>query len=98
VLRNEGGNRNAWIGLDLRGTKSNRDAIGAKVRLTSESGRIQYQMVTTTAGYQSAQDRRLFFGLGQEKAVRKIEIVWPCGTKQTIENPTIRKILTIVEN
>lgn len=97
VLRNEGGNQNGWIGLDLRGTKSNRDGIGAKVKLTSESGRIQYGMVTTTASYQSAQDKRLFFGIGQETAIRKIEITWPSGTKQVIENPSIRKILTIAE-
>ncbi|HEY3938366.1 MAG TPA: CRTAC1 family protein [Bryobacteraceae bacterium] len=97
VLRNEGGNRNGWVGLDLHGTKSNRDAIGAKVRLVSESGKVQYGVVTTTASYQSAQDKRLFFGIGQEKAVRSIEIMWPSGTKQTIENPPIRKILTVTE-
>jgi enediyne biosynthesis protein E4 len=97
VLRNDGGNRNAWIGLVLRGTRSNRDGIGAKVKLTAASGKVQYGMVTTTASYQSAQDKRLFFGIGQENAVRSIEIAWPSGTKQLIGNPPIRKILTITE-
>ncbi|HEY2385127.1 MAG TPA: CRTAC1 family protein [Terriglobia bacterium] len=97
VLRNEGGNQNGWIGLDLRGTRSNRDAIGAKVKLISESGRVQHGTVTTTASYQSAQDKRLFFGIGREKAVRRIEIAWPSGTKQMLENPPIRKILTVTE-
>jgi hypothetical protein len=97
VLRNEGGNQNGWIGLDLRGTRSNRDAIGAKVKLVSESGRVQHGTVTTTASYQSAQDKRLFFGIGPEKAVRRIEIAWPNGTKQMLENPPIRKILTVRE-
>jgi len=97
VLRNEGGNQNAWIGLDLHGTKSNRDAIGAKVKLTSGAGRVQYGVVTTTASYQSAQDKRLFFGIGQEKTIRGIEITWPSGTKQTIENPPTRKILSVTE-
>lgn len=97
VLRNEGGNHNAWIGLDLRGTKSNRDAIGAKVTLTSQSGAVQYAMVTTTASYQSAQDKRLFFGLGSDQGVRSIVIAWPSGVKQTIENPAIQKILTVTE-
>jgi hypothetical protein len=97
VLRNDGGNRNAWIGLNLHGTRSNRDGIGAKVKLTTESGRVQYGMVTTTASYQSAQDKRLFFGLGSEKAIRKIEIAWPSGTKQVVENPPVRKILDITE-
>jgi hypothetical protein len=97
VLRNEGGNQNGWIGLNLRGTKSNRDAIGATVKLTSASGRVQHGMVTITASYQSAQDKRLFFGIGQENAVRKIEIAWPSGTKQLVENPPVRKILDITE-
>jgi hypothetical protein len=97
VLRNDGGNQNTWIGLDLRGTKSNRDAIGAKVKLTSESGRIQYAMVTTTASYQSAQDKRLIFGIGQEQSVRSIDITWPSGIKQKIENPQVRKMLTVIE-
>jgi hypothetical protein len=97
VLRNDGGNQNGWVGLDLHGTKSNRDAIGAKAKLVSEAGRVQYGAVTTTASYQSAQDRRLFFGIGQEKAVRSIEITWPSGKKQIFENPPIRKILTVME-
>lgn len=97
VLRNDGGNQNNWITLDLRGTKSNRDAIGAKVKLTTEAGKVQYGMVTTTASYQSAQDRRLYFGVGQEKGIRTIEITWPSGKKQTIGNPAPRKILTITE-
>ncbi len=97
VLRNDGGNRNNWIGLNLRGTRSNRDGIGAEVRLTSESGKVQYGMVTTTASYQSAQDKRLYFGIGQEKAIRSIEIAWPSSTKQTIVSPPIRKELEITE-
>jgi enediyne biosynthesis protein E4 len=54
-------------------------------------------MVTTTASYQSAQDRRLYFGVGQEKSIRKIEIAWPSGAKQSIENPPLRKILPVTE-
>ncbi|MBV8867433.1 MAG: CRTAC1 family protein [Acidobacteriaceae bacterium] len=97
ILRNEGGDANGWIGLDLRGTRSNRDGIGAKVKLTSASGKVQYGMTTTTASYQSAQDRRLYFGVGQEKSIREIEIAWPSGTKQLIENPPLRKILPVTE-
>lgn len=97
VLRNDGGNRNNWIGLNLRGTRSNRDGIGAEVKLISESGKMQYGMVTTTASYQSAQDKRLYFGIGQEKVIRKIEIAWPSGAKQVVANPPVRKIVTITE-
>lgn len=97
VLRNEGGDANGWIGLKLRGTRSNRDGIGAHVKLTSASGRVQYGMVTTTASYQSAQDKRLYFGLGAETGVRNIAISWPSGKKQVIANPGTRKILDITE-
>ncbi len=97
ILKNEGGNQNAWVGLNLRGTRSNRDGIGARVKLTSESGRVQYGLVTATASYQSAQDKRFYFGLGQEKSIRKIEIAWPSGTKQVLQNPPVRRILQITE-
>lgn len=97
VLRNDGGNRNAWIGLALRGTRSNRDGIGAEIKLTSAAGKVQYGMVTTTASYQSAQDKRIYFGIGAETAIRKIEIRWPSGTEQVLENPPLRKILAVTE-
>jgi enediyne biosynthesis protein E4 len=97
LLRNDGGNENNWLALDLRGTKSNRDGIGARIKLTAESGRVQYGMATATASYQSAQDRRVFFGLGQEKAVREIEISWPSGVKQVLVHPEMRKVLAVAE-
>ena len=97
VLRNEGGNKNSWIGLDLQGVTANRDGIGASVKLTAASGRVQYASVTTAGSYQSAQDKRVFFGLGQEAGVRSVEIQWPGGKKQLVENPAIRKINRVVE-
>jgi len=97
VLRNDGGNANAWIGLNLHGTRSNRDGIGAEVKLTSASGHVEYGMVTTAASYQSAQDKRLYFGLGREGSVRSVEIKWPGGKKQVIENPALRKIVEVTE-
>jgi hypothetical protein len=97
VLRNEGGNKNGWIELELEGTRSNRDGIGAQIKLTSESGKMQYGIATTTASYQSAQDRRVFFGLGEEKSIRSIEITWPSGVKQVLQHPAMRKILQVKE-
>jgi enediyne biosynthesis protein E4 len=97
ILRNDGGSRNNWITLGLRGTKSNRDAIGARVKLTANSGKVQYGMVTTTGSYQSAFDKRLYFGLGQEKGVRSLEIIWPSGAQQRVEKPPINKLLAIIE-
>ena len=71
LLRNQGGNRNHWIALDLRGVKSNRDALGAQVRLTTGEGKVQYASVFTAGSYLSASDRRVHFGLGQEQASAK---------------------------
>jgi tetratricopeptide (TPR) repeat protein len=96
-LRNEGGNRNHWIALDLRGTKSNRDAIGAQLRLTSGQGKVQYAMVSTAGSYLSASDRRVHFGLGQEQSIREIQIKWPSGIEQRVAGPKPDQILKITE-
>ena len=95
LLRNDGGNANNWIGLDLRGSKDNRDGLGATVKLVSASGRVQYSQATTAGSYQSANDRRVFFGLGKEGAIRSVEIQWPSGVKQLVSNVPLKKI-TIV--
>ena len=97
VLRNDGGNANNWIGFDLRGTRSNRDGIGATVKLTSAAGHVQYGLASTAGSYQSAQDRRVYFGIGDEKWVQKAEIAWPSGIRQTVNNPRIKSILTVSE-
>jgi hypothetical protein len=97
ILRNEGGNKNTWIGLDLRGTKSNRDGIGARIALTSESGKVQYYQVTSESSYQSANDRRVFIGIGKEKKIKEIRISWPSGTQQVLTNPEPRQILKVEE-
>lgn len=97
ILRNDGGNTNNWIALDLRGVKDNRDGIGAVVKLTTGSGKSQVNQASTAGSYQSAQDRRVFFGIGQEKSIRSIEIHWPSGAAQTLSNPMPRKILTVTQ-
>jgi hypothetical protein len=97
LLRNDGGNGNSWIGLDLRGTRSNRDGIGAAVELISESGTAQYRMATTTGSYLSANDRRVFFGIGSERAIKQVRIRWPSGIVQVILNPKPGQILKIEE-
>jgi tetratricopeptide (TPR) repeat protein len=97
LLRNQGGNGNHWIALDLQGTRSNRDAIGAKIRLTSAGGKVQYGTVSPAGSYLSSNDRRVYFGLGTETAVREISVTWPGGMSQTIENPKPDQILKIAE-
>lgn len=97
-IRNEGGSRNNWIAVELRGVKSNRMGIGARVKLTSESGKVQYNMVSTTASYLSANDHRVFFGLGAEKKIKEIEVAWPGGHKQIVVEPRNNELLKIEES
>jgi enediyne biosynthesis protein E4 len=97
VIRNDGGNRNHWIGLELQGKKSNRDGIGARVKLVLGSGKLQYNLATTTASYLSAIDRRVLFGLGTETKIKELEILWPSGAKQLVSNPAIDQYAKVVE-
>lgn len=96
-LLNEGGNRNAWIGLRLKGKKSNRDGIGSKVTVTGSNGEVQHFMVTTSASYQSAQDRRLYAGLGNDTGVEQVRITWPSGITQKLAKPRLRTLITVEE-
>jgi hypothetical protein len=77
--------QNHWITLELEGTKSNRDAIGAEIKIVTAKG-AQYAMVSTTGSYLSASDKRVHFGLGAESIVQSIEIRWPSGIVQTLAN------------
>lgn len=90
----EGGH---WLALALEGTASNRDGIGARVRLVEESGRIQYNQATTAVGYASSSDSRVHFGLGTSAGASAVEITWPSGTVQTLEKPEIDTTLTVTE-
>lgn len=96
-IRNEGGNRNHWIGIKLRGTRSNRDGIGAKITVTRLDGKKQYNHVTTTAGYLSAHDARVLFGLDKEASIKQIRIEWPGGIVQEIINPKVDQFLQVEE-
>jgi enediyne biosynthesis protein E4 len=86
VLRNEGGNRQQWLGIRLEGTRSNRDGIGSRVKVSSGSARAQYFTVTTAVGYLSASEKRLTVGLGADTSATRVEIRWPSGAVQTFEN------------
>ena len=96
VLRNETPVHNHWITLTLVGTKSNRDAIGAQVKITTASG-SQYATVTTASSYQSSSDKRLHFGLGGDTSVAQLEIRWPSGTRQILSDLKADQFMTITE-
>ncbi|HUL77185.1 MAG TPA: CRTAC1 family protein [Vicinamibacteria bacterium] len=97
ILLNSGDNKNHWLWLDLVGGRSNRDAIGAKVKITTATGRTLYNHVTVSSGFMSSSDKRLHFGLGGDSAVRSIEIRWPSGRTQTLEGIGVDRVLRVVE-
>jgi hypothetical protein len=84
LLRNDGGNRNHWLSVRLAGTKSNRDGIGAVVRVESAGGK-QWNMVRSGSSYCSQSDLALTFGLGAD-ASANVEVKWPSGAKQQFKN------------
>jgi hypothetical protein len=83
VLRNEGP-KGHWLKLRLEGRRSNRDGIGAEVRLVTASGALRHATARTAGSYLSSSDRRVHFGLGSEGEARSIEIRWPSGIVQRL--------------
>jgi hypothetical protein len=97
ILINSGGNGNHWLIVDPIGRVSNRDAIGAQIKVTTASGRTLYNHVTTSVGFMSSSDKRVHFGLGQENAIKSVEIRWPRGAVQVLENVPVDRVLKIDE-
>lgn len=96
ILRNQG-NGNHWLLVNLIGAVSNRDGIGAKLRLVTEDGSEQFAFVSTAGSYLSASDKRVHFGLGLSKKIKLLEINWPSGKVQPLESITADQILTVHE-
>jgi hypothetical protein len=96
ILRNETPTQNHWLTLKLVGHRSNRDAIGAEVKLTTSKG-IQLETVTTASSYLSSSDKRVHFGLGADRVAEKIEIHWPSGITQTLTNVPADRIMQVDE-
>ncbi len=97
ILRNVSDRQQHWFEVLLTGRRSNRDAIGALVRVTSASGKVQYNHVTTAVGYASSSSRRVHFGLGAEGGINSVEIRWPSGAIQKLEHPKVDQCLRITE-
>lgn len=97
LLRNTTAGSGAWIGLQLEGTRSNRDAIGAKV-VVSAGGRKLVRWITGGGSYLSSHDKRLIFGLGQDPPERiSAEVHWPGGEVQTIPGLAVKQYHKIAE-
>ncbi len=96
LLVNQVHNDNHWIAVQTRGVKSNRDGIGAKIRVKA-GNRILVNEVRSGSSYLSSSDRRVHFGLGPVTKIDWIEIRWPSGLKELSENPSVDRILTLTE-
>ena len=96
ILRNETDSNNHWLTLNLVGHKSNRDGIGAAVKIATSRG-TQMATVTTAGSYLSSCDKRVHFGLGSNKKASRVEIRWPSGTVQIILDVSADQILRVDE-
>jgi hypothetical protein len=96
VIHNETKTDNHWLTLELIGHKSNRDAIGAVVKIVTSKG-LQWATVTTASSYLSASDKRLHFGLGADAGVQSLEVRWPSGIRQTLKDVHGDQFLKIEE-
>ena len=96
LLRNDGGNTNNWLTVQLVGTKSNRDGIGASLKLTS-GGFVQVEQAKGGMSYMSASDPRIHFGLGKRAKVASLEITWPSGQIDRLTNVAMNQIITVKE-
>ena len=98
LILSNNGTKNNWLGIRLTGTKSNQQGIGARIVVIDSHDRKQIFDVSTAGSYLSANDPRIVVGLGNAQSVKRIEISWLSGQKQTIANPEINRYTTIKEN
>jgi len=96
ILMNKTATKNHWLTIELVGHKSNRDGIGAEVRVTDSRG-MQVVTVSTAGGYLSSNDKRAHFGLGGDAAAKAVEVHWPSGIVQRLENVRANQILKVDE-
>ncbi len=92
------GDGNHWLTVDVVGTRSNHDGIGAQLHIVTADKKEQYGLVSSAGSYLSASDKRVHFGLGQNTFVKLLEIQWPSGIKQTLANVKADQVLVVHEN
>jgi hypothetical protein len=93
---NESPNSNHWLELKLQGVKSNRDGIGARIKVVTKGG-VQFNEMSTAAGYASSSAGPVHFGLGQEASAQVVEIRWPSGAVTSLRNVAGDRVLTVRE-
>jgi hypothetical protein len=97
LLYNTSADNNHWLLIETVGVKSNRDGIGTQIKITTLSGTVQYNQVSTAGSYASSSDKRVHFGLGHDKLVKEIELRWPSGTVQILRDVKADQILHVTE-
>jgi len=97
ILLNRSAEKNHWLLVKLVGTRSNRDGLGARLKATLAGGSALYNHATTSTGLSASSDPRVHFGLGAAQRVEKLEITWPSGIRQTLDNVPANQILTVQE-
>lgn len=93
---NDSPSGNHWLEFALQGTKSNRDGIGTKIKVTA-GGKTQYNHMTTASGYASSSAGPVHFGLGDAKVADEVEIRWPSGIVQTLKNVAADQVVAVKE-
>jgi hypothetical protein len=96
VIRNMTPTKNHWLCLELVGHKSNRDAVGAVIKLSTSKG-SQWWTVSTSGSYLSASDKRAHFGLGIDSEAKSIQISWPSGIRQDLHDVKGDQVLRVDE-
>ena len=97
LFRNEGGNRNHWLEVRLIGTRSNRDGIGAKVKIVA-NGALQTDEAKGGTSYQAAHDPRLHFGLGKATRISLLNVSWPSGAVTKLADVAADQCITVKED
>jgi hypothetical protein len=102
LWQNDSSPSSRWLIVRLTGTKSNRDGIGARVMVGPPSPRLrgasnQVRTMTTAMGYASSSYAGLHFGLGSQAGPVRVEVQWPSGVKQTLENVEVNRVLEVTE-
>ena len=96
LLRNDGGNANNWLTVQLVGTKSNRDGLGSVLKLTSE-GFTQVKQAKGGMSYMAANDPRIHFGLEKRKTIESLQVKWPSGQVDNLSKVPVNQIIAIKE-
>jgi hypothetical protein len=97
VWMNRSANSGHWLDIVLRGVKSNRDGMGARIKLVSKSG-AQFNHMTTSVGYASSSDGPVHFGLGKDSVADLVEIRWPSGVVQALRDVAADRVVRVTES